>query len=178
MSFKGSSIDDYAKNGGPVEVWFLCGFYHESLSTWIKTIVNKFAISNYTALILSVHVLRSYLKLISEYELHKLHSLPNKKSMAQRIMVKTTSRSDRSWSAIFCVLIVCYQKDCLDLRIFNVQFSIFSISQVFYCIIFYCPQKLWKQLHAAFSWSTDTLSKTAGWRINLSVLPEEQQIAQ
>ena len=42
----------------------------------LKTIVNKFAISNHTALIICVHALRSYLKLICEY---KLHSLPNKK---------------------------------------------------------------------------------------------------
>ena len=47
-----------------------------SLRTWIKTIVHKFAISNHTALILGVHALRSYLKIICEYE---LHSLPNKK---------------------------------------------------------------------------------------------------
>ena len=46
-----------------------------SLRTWIKTIVNKFAISNHMALILGVHALRSYLKLICECE---LHSLPNK----------------------------------------------------------------------------------------------------
>ena len=46
------------------------------MRTWIKTIVNKFAISYHTALILGVHSLRSYLKLICEYE---LHSLPNKK---------------------------------------------------------------------------------------------------
>ena len=44
--------------------------------TWIKTIVNKFAISNHMALILDVYALRSYLKLICEYE---LHSLPSKK---------------------------------------------------------------------------------------------------
>ena len=41
-------------------------FYHESLCTWIKTIVNKFATSNHMALILGVHALRSYLKLICE----------------------------------------------------------------------------------------------------------------
>ena len=41
-----------------------------------RRLVNKFAISNYTALILCVHALRSYLKPICEYE---LHSLPNKK---------------------------------------------------------------------------------------------------
>ena len=46
------------------------------LRTWIKTIVNKFVVSNHTALILGVHTLRSYLKLICEDE---LHSLPNKK---------------------------------------------------------------------------------------------------
>ena len=69
-------IDDYAKDGGPGEVRHLCSFHLESLHTWIKTIVNKFAISNHTALILGVHALRSYLKLICEYE---LQSLPNKK---------------------------------------------------------------------------------------------------
>ena len=63
---KSYPIDDYAKDGGPGEVWLLCSFYHESLRTWIKTIVNKFAISNHTALILAVHALRSYLKLICE----------------------------------------------------------------------------------------------------------------
>ena len=68
-------IEGYAKDGGPGKVWFLCSFYHESLRTWIKTIVNKFAISNHTALILRVHALRSYLKLICEYE---RHNLPNK----------------------------------------------------------------------------------------------------
>ena len=49
------AIHDYAKNGGPGEVRLLCSFYHESLRTWIKTTVNKFAISNHTALILGVH---------------------------------------------------------------------------------------------------------------------------
>ena len=68
-------IDDYAKDGGPGEVWLLCSFYHERLRIWIETIVNKF-VSNHTALILGVHALRSYLKLICEYE---LHTLPNKK---------------------------------------------------------------------------------------------------
>ena len=67
--------DDYAKNGGPEQVWLLCSFYHESLRTWIKTIVDKLAISNHRAFILAVRALRSYLKVISEYE-H--HSLPNK----------------------------------------------------------------------------------------------------
>ena len=76
----------------------LCSFYHESLRIWIKTIVNKFAVSNHTALILGVHALRSYLKLICEYE---PHSLLNKKVSGERIMVKTTSRSDHPWSAIF-----------------------------------------------------------------------------
>ena len=96
-----ASIDDYAKNGGQGEVWLLCSFYHKSLCTWIKTILNKFASSSQTALILGVHAFRKYLKLICE---DKLHSLPNKKLVAQRIMVKTTSRSDHHWSAIFCVI--------------------------------------------------------------------------
>ena len=74
--FQSSAIDDYAKGGGPEEVRLLCSFYHESLRSLIKTIVNKFAISNHTTLILDVHALRSYLKLICEYE---LHGLPNKK---------------------------------------------------------------------------------------------------
>ena len=47
-----------------------------SLRTWIKTVVNTFNIPNHTALILDVHALRSYLKLIYEY---KLHSSPDKK---------------------------------------------------------------------------------------------------
>ena len=42
----------------------------------VFTIDNKFAISNHTALILGVHSLRGYLKLIYENE---LDSLPNKK---------------------------------------------------------------------------------------------------
>ena len=70
------TTDDYAETGGSGEVWLLCSFYHESLRTWINTIVNKFAILNHTALILGVHAFTSYLKLICEYE---LHSLPNKK---------------------------------------------------------------------------------------------------
>ena len=55
---------------------FYVVFTMSLLHTSIKTIVNKFAISNHKALILGVHALRSYLKLICEYE---LHSLPNKK---------------------------------------------------------------------------------------------------
>ena len=95
-------IDDYAEDGGPGEVWLLCSFYHESLCTRIKTIVNKFAISNHTALILGVHALRNYLSLICEYE---LHSLPNKKVSGAKDHGKSTSRSDRPWSAIFCIIV-------------------------------------------------------------------------
>ena len=97
------AIDDYAKNGGPGEVWLLCSFYHESLCTWIKTIVTMFAISNHTALILGVLALRSYLKLICEYICFIAYQ--TRKLVAQRIVVKTTSRSDRPWSAIFCVIV-------------------------------------------------------------------------
>ena len=96
-------MDDYAKNGGPGEVYLLCSIYHESLRTWIQTIVNKFAISNHTALILGVDALRSYLKLICEYE---RHSLPNKNvGGAKDHSIKSTSRSDRPWSAIFSVIV-------------------------------------------------------------------------
>ena len=49
-------------------MWFL----PRILRTWIKTTVNKFAISNHTALILGVHALRSFLKPICEYERHML----------------------------------------------------------------------------------------------------------
>ena len=59
----------------PEEASLLCSFYHESLRTWIKTIVNKFATSSHTALISGMHAFRSFLKLICEYE---LDSLPNK----------------------------------------------------------------------------------------------------
>ena len=48
----------------------------EPLRTWIETNVNKFAISNHTALKLDVQALRSFLSLICEYE---LYILPNKK---------------------------------------------------------------------------------------------------
>ena len=68
--------DNYAKDGRPGEVRLLCSFYHESLRTGIETNVNKFAISNHTALKLNVQALRSYLNLICEYE---LYTLPNKK---------------------------------------------------------------------------------------------------
>ena len=64
--------DDYAKDGGPVEVWLLCSFYQEPLHTSIKTNVNKFAISPHTALKLGIQAMRSYLKLTYEYELFTL----------------------------------------------------------------------------------------------------------
>ena len=79
----------------------LCSFYHESLHSWIRTIVNNFAISNHMALILGVHALRSCLKLFVNMS---FIAYQMKKLVGQRIMVKTTSRSDRPWSAIFCVI--------------------------------------------------------------------------
>ena len=54
----------------------MCSFYHKPLRTRIKTNVNKFAISNHTALKLDAQALGSYLSLICEYE---LYTLPNKK---------------------------------------------------------------------------------------------------
>ena len=55
-----NSIDDYAEDGRPEEV---CVVF-----TMIN--VNKFAISSFTVLILGILALRSYLRLICEYELH------------------------------------------------------------------------------------------------------------
>ena len=40
------AIDDHAKDGGLGEVWILRSFCHEPLHTWIKTNLNKFAISS------------------------------------------------------------------------------------------------------------------------------------
>ena len=97
-------IDDHAEDGGPGEVWVLCSFYHEPLCSWIKINVNKFAISSHTALKLGSQSLRSYLKVTCE---HEVHILPNTKLVPQRIMVKTTWRSDHPWSAIFCVIVYC-----------------------------------------------------------------------
>ena len=57
MIYWNPAIEDYAKNGGPGEVWLLCSFYHEHLRTWIETNVNKFAISNHTALKLGVQAI-------------------------------------------------------------------------------------------------------------------------
>ena len=64
-----AKIDDYAKDGGPAEVWLLCSFYHEPLRTCIKTNVNKFAISTHAALKLGIQAVGSYLKPNCEYEL-------------------------------------------------------------------------------------------------------------
>ena len=89
--------------------------------SWIKTIVSKFATLDHTALILGVLALRSHLKLICEYE---LHNVPNKTLVAQRIMVKTTSRSDRLWSAIFSMIIY---SDLLITLIVNVLISLYSV---------------------------------------------------
>ena len=47
------TIDNYAEDGGPGDVWLSCSFYHEPLHTWIKIDVNKFAISAHMALKLS-----------------------------------------------------------------------------------------------------------------------------
>ena len=72
FGIKLNTTDNYAKDGGPGEVWLLCSFYHDPLSNWIKANVNKFAISNHTSLKLGIQALRSYLKLICEYEFHTL----------------------------------------------------------------------------------------------------------
>ena len=50
----------------------MCSFYHEPLGNQIKTNVNKFGISNHTALKLAIQALRSYLNQTCEYELQIL----------------------------------------------------------------------------------------------------------
>ena len=73
-------MDDYAKDGGPGRSDFYVVFTMSLCALELKQL-----------LALGVHALRSYLKLICEYE---LHSLPNEKLVAQRITVKITSRSN------------------------------------------------------------------------------------
>ena len=66
-------MDDYAKNGGPGRSDFYVVFTMSLCALGLKQLLMSL---NHMALISSVHALRSYLKVISEYE---LHSLPNKK---------------------------------------------------------------------------------------------------
>ena len=75
------SIDDHAIKGEPWRSDFYVVFAMSLCAFTLKTIFNKFAISNLTALILGVHTLRCYLKLNCEYE---LHSLANKKVSAAK----------------------------------------------------------------------------------------------
>ena len=92
---KNEPIDDYAKDGVPREVWHLCSFYRQPLRTWIETNVDKFAISSHTAFKLDKQALRSYLNMSQiYYQIQKL--------VPQRIMVKTTWRSDHP---IFSVIV-------------------------------------------------------------------------
>ena len=86
----------------------MCSFYHESLRTWIKTIIDKFAISDHTVSILGVHAIRSYLKLTV-----------NMSFIAYQIKVngakdhgKTASRSDLFYfkSYGFDIRLACSQK--------------------------------------------------------------------
>ena len=69
MSLNSYQINDYAKDGGLGEVWILCSFCHEPLRTWIKSNVNKFAISSHAALKLGEQALRSDLKITCEFQL-------------------------------------------------------------------------------------------------------------
>ena len=102
-------MDDYAKYGEPEEAWLVCSFYHESLPTWIITIVDKFAISNHTSLILGVRALRSYLNLICEYE---LHSLPNKKVGGAKDHSKKLHQGQTApGPPLFRVIVYCFQTD-------------------------------------------------------------------
>ena len=92
------------------------------MRTRIKTIVNKFAISNHTALILGVLALGSYLKLICEYE---LRSLPNKKAggakdhgknymkvrppQVRHLLRNPLSKQNKKLNAIFTFLLIIFE---------------------------------------------------------------------
>ena len=68
------------------------------LKHWIKTLVNKFAISNHMALIMGVHALKEFVNMsFIAYQIKML--------VAQGTMVKITPSSDCPWSTIFCVII-------------------------------------------------------------------------
>ena len=115
------TIDDYAKDGGPGEVRLLCSFCHEPLRIWIKTNVNKFAISSHTVLKLDVQALRNYLNLICEYE---LYILPNKKVSTAKDHGKNYMKDSHPWSAIFSVIVYCLKhswfaqfQDCMETRL-------------------------------------------------------------
>ena len=82
--------------------------------TWIKTNVNKFAISTHTALKLGIQALGSHLKLTSDmsfisYQIQKL--------ALQRIIVKTKRRSDCPWSTIFTQLSSTAKCHCQNFKI-------------------------------------------------------------
>ena len=99
------TIDNYAKMADHQRRSDFYVVFTMNLCAWIKTIVNKFAISNHTSLILCVRALGSYLKLICKYE---LHSLPNKKGSGAKDHGKTTSRSNRPGPPSFAELSITY----------------------------------------------------------------------
>ena len=70
----GLKTDDYAKDGEPGEVWRLCSFCHDPLRTWIETNSYKSAVSSHTILKSGEQALKSYLKIICEFQ---IHILPN-----------------------------------------------------------------------------------------------------
>ena len=89
---------------------FYVAFTMNLCALGLKQLLTEVCYLNHTALILSVHALRSYLKLIVNMS---FIAYQIKKIVAQRIMVKTTSRSDRPWSAIFCVIVyLCKISSC------------------------------------------------------------------
>ena len=96
------SVDDYAKDGGPGEVWLLCSFYHGPLRTWIETNVSKFAISNHTALKLDVQALRSYLSIFVNMSFisYQIKKVSTAKDYGKNYMKDRPLRS-----AIFCVIV-------------------------------------------------------------------------
>ena len=73
---KNETIDDYAKDGGPREVWLSCSFYQDPLRVSATKNVNSFIIWNCTSLKSITETYESNLKVTMEFE---FHILPNKK---------------------------------------------------------------------------------------------------
>ena len=158
---------------------FCVAFYHESLHTWIKAIVNKFAISNRMALILGVRALRSYLKLICEYELYSLpnknvssakdhgknfikirpplvrHLLRNHLLSTVKIMLSIVFRTwfSTAWSIEFWTTVIS-QSNCKILVIYVLMRSLLPAKIVCYGHIVYCFQNMVSTAWSVEFWTT------------------------
>ena len=117
-------IDDYTKDGGTGEVRLLCSFYHEPLHNRIKTNINKFGISNHTALKLAIQALRSYLNQTCKYELHTLSDTK----------FSATKDHGENYMKVRPPLVRHLQRNCLltlQTILFNIFLVLFSISIIF-----------------------------------------------